>query len=78
MGSGFGDAETVVTRWMRFRCKDDNLPGEMKRPHAAPYMFRPAGLLLVDSRVNISQCDESITIELRKSFEAMYIIFVVE
>ena len=20
MGSGFGDAETVVTRWMRFRC----------------------------------------------------------
>ena len=47
MGSGFGDAERVVTRWMRFRCKDDNLPGEMKRPHAAPYMFRPAGLLLV-------------------------------
>ena len=50
MVSEFRNAETVVTRWMRFWGKVHKiiiLPGEMKRPHAAPYMFRPAGLLLV-------------------------------
>ena len=57
MGSAFGDAETVVTRWMRFWCKDDNLTGEMKCIWQFPQVYRvpgrpaappcPAGLVLV-------------------------------
>ena len=58
MGSAFGDAETVVTRWMRFWCKDGNIWSGTKciwrfpeasavsdRPAAPPC---PAGLVLVN------------------------------